>query len=113
MLPVTLMFLWTGLISTDLNFLLETTSLQTVSSSEVTVILPTGVHWVMLFSLLFFEDSFDTDDCISGILVVAACLTATFDKGSIKGCSSNSEEIDGQHRGDKVAQDISVTSKFS
>ncbi|KAL7517437.1 hypothetical protein ACHAWX_002359 [Stephanocyclus meneghinianus] len=53
-LPVTLMILWTGLLSTDLNFLLETTSLQTVSSSEAAVILTTELLWVMLFLILFF-----------------------------------------------------------
>jgi drug/metabolite transporter (DMT)-like permease len=106
MLPVALSILWTGLISTDLNFLLETTSLQTVSSSEAAVILATEPLWVVLLSLLFFKDSFDADDCIGGILMVAACLAAALEKASIKRCSFDSVKIDGQHGGDEVAQDL-------
>jgi drug/metabolite transporter (DMT)-like permease len=74
MLPATLAIAWTGLIATDLNFLLETTALGTVSSSEAAVILATEPLWVSLFTFLFIHESFNAEDCVGGILIIAACV---------------------------------------
>ena len=76
MLPATFAILWTGLISTDLNFLLETTALEKVTSSEAAVILATEPLWVALFSFFYFRDSFQVDDLVGGILVVLACVVS-------------------------------------
>ncbi|KAL3795794.1 hypothetical protein ACHAWO_005849 [Cyclotella atomus] len=90
MLPATFAILWSGLISTDLNFLLETTALEKVTSSKAAVILATEPLWVALFCFFYFRDSFDVDDLVGGILVVLACVVSGWEP-------LESDDVTGSH----------------
>jgi len=68
---------WTGLITTALNRVVETTSLGKVSSAEASVILATEPLWAALFAALLLNDSFGINDYVGGALIVLACLANT------------------------------------
>jgi drug/metabolite transporter (DMT)-like permease len=101
MLPATLAIAWTGLIATDLKFLLETTALGIVSSSEATVILATEPLWVSLFTFLFVHESFNAEDCVGGILIIAACVVIAWKSESpvnrVQGTESDKIPNDEDH----------------
>jgi drug/metabolite transporter (DMT)-like permease len=65
---------WTGLISTSLNFFLEVFSLQKVSSGEASVILATEPLWASAFAAVILGESFGWNDYVGGVLIVSACL---------------------------------------
>ena len=65
---------WTGLVSTALNFNVEMAALIRVPPSEATVILATEPMWAALFAALFLGESFGANDYIGGALIVMACL---------------------------------------
>jgi drug/metabolite transporter (DMT)-like permease len=67
--------LWTGLISTSLNFFIGLTALGKVPPSEASVLLASEPLWAALLSALFYEgSSLSISDGIGGILIVGACL---------------------------------------
>lgn len=66
--------LWTGLISTSLNFFIELTALGRVPPSEASVILASEPLWAALFASVFYGTALTTGDSIGGALIVSACL---------------------------------------
>jgi small-conductance mechanosensitive channel len=93
LINATLAIAWTGLTATDLNFLLETTALSTVSSSEAAVILATEPLWVTLFTYLFLHESFNADDCVGGILIIAACVVIAWKSESPEDRAQETETL--------------------
>ena len=57
--------LWTGLISTSLNFFIELTALGRVPPSEASVILASEPLWAALFAAAFYGTSLTTGDAVS------------------------------------------------
>ena len=65
---------WTGLITTAMNRVIETTALGKVSSAEASVILATEPLFAALFSAVLLSESFGANDYIGGALIVGACF---------------------------------------
>lgn len=74
MRPVLGAVLWTGLISTSLNFFVELTALGKVNPSEASVLLASEPLWAALFAAAFYGSHLSLSDGVGGILIVAACL---------------------------------------
>jgi drug/metabolite transporter (DMT)-like permease len=66
--------LWTGLISTSLNFFIELTALGRVPPSEASVILASEPLWAALFAAAFYGTALTSADSVGGALIVSACL---------------------------------------
>lgn len=72
---VFLAVLWTGLISTSLNFFIELTALGRVPPSEASVLLASEPLWAAILAAAFYEgSSLSLSDGIGGMLIVGACL---------------------------------------
>ena len=65
---------WTGLITTAMNRVIETTALGKVSSAEASVILATEPLFAALFSAILLSETFGANDYVGGALIVAACF---------------------------------------
>lgn len=85
MRTVALAVLWTGVLSTSLNFYIEITALGRVPSSEASVILATEPLWASLFAAILFHEQFGTSDYIGGLLMISACLVNTLRPTDILG----------------------------
>ena len=85
MRTVALAVLWTGILSTSLNFYIEITALGRVPSSEASVILATEPLWASLFAAILFHEQFGTSDNIGGLLMISACLVNTLRPSDILG----------------------------
>jgi drug/metabolite transporter (DMT)-like permease len=66
--------LWTGLISTSLNFFIELTALGRVPPSEASVILASEPLWAALFAAALYGTGLSAADSVGGALIVMACL---------------------------------------
>jgi drug/metabolite transporter (DMT)-like permease len=66
--------LWTGLISTSLNFFLEIFALGQVPPGEASVILATEPLWAAAFASVILGETMGWNDYTGGFLIVAACL---------------------------------------
>lgn len=66
--------LWTGLISTSLNFFIELTALGRVPPSEASVILASEPLWAALFAAALYGTGIGVADSVGGALIVSACL---------------------------------------
>lgn len=66
--------LWTGLVSTSLNFFVELTALGRVPPSEASVILASEPLWAALFASVLYGTGLSMADSIGGALIVSACL---------------------------------------
>lgn len=71
---VFLAVMWTGLISTSLNFFVELTALGKVPPSEASVLLASEPLWAALLAASFYGSNLSLSDGIGGILIVSACL---------------------------------------
>lgn len=65
---------WTGLLSTSLNFFLEVYSLQKVPSGEASVILASEPLWAAAFASVILGERLGWNDYVGGIFIVSACL---------------------------------------
>ena len=65
---------WTGIVSTSINYFIEITALGKVPSSEASVILSTEPLWAALFASILLHESFGMNDYVGGTLIVMACL---------------------------------------
>jgi drug/metabolite transporter (DMT)-like permease len=65
---------WTGLITTAMNRVIETTALGKVSSADASVILATEPLFAALFSAWLLSEQFGLNDFVGGFLIVAACF---------------------------------------
>ena len=68
---------WTGLITTAMNRVIETTALGKVSSAEASVILATEPLFASLFSAVLLAESFGLNDYVGGVLIVGACFVTS------------------------------------
>ena len=66
--------LWTGLISTSLNFFIELTALGRVPPSEASVLLASEPLWAALFAAVLYGTGLNVADSVGGALIVSACL---------------------------------------
>mmetsp|Transcript_11426 Transcript_11426/g.18980 ORF Transcript_11426/g.18980 Transcript_11426/m.18980 type:complete len:430 (-) Transcript_11426:235-1524(-) len=71
--------LWTGVVTTALNRVAETTGLGRMTTTEASVILATEPLWAALFAALWFNEGFGTNDYVGGAMIVLACLSNTLD----------------------------------
>jgi drug/metabolite transporter (DMT)-like permease len=65
---------WTGLITTAMNRVIETTALGKVTSAEASVILATEPLFAAAFSAWLLHEQFGLNDYIGGVLIVGACF---------------------------------------
>lgn len=89
---VAMAVLWTGILSTSVNFCIEITALGRVPSSEASVILATEPLWASLFAALLFNEQFGTSDYVGGALMISACLVNTLKPSDITGLISGSSK---------------------
>jgi drug/metabolite transporter (DMT)-like permease len=66
--------LWTGVVSTSLNFVVEVAALGYVPSSEAAVLLASEPVWAAIFAALLLGETFGLNDYLGGFFIVAACL---------------------------------------
>jgi len=72
--PITLAVLWTGLVSTSLNFYIELNALGRMEASEASVLLASEPLWAaVLASTVFGSSNFGMNDFVGGGCIVAAC----------------------------------------
>ena len=72
---VAMAVVWTGLISTSLNFFIEISALGRVPPSEASVLLASEPLWAaLLAATVFHQSNFDTNDYVGGICILLACL---------------------------------------
>lgn len=86
---------WTGLITTAMNRVIETTALGKVSSAEASVILATEPLFAALFSVVLLAETFGANDYVGGALIVAACFATALkssDFDSIFGKRNDDEQ---------------------
>jgi drug/metabolite transporter (DMT)-like permease len=72
--PVPLAVVWTGVATTALNRVGETTALGKMSSAEAAVLLATEPLWAAVFAALFVGESITTLDVAGGVLIIGACV---------------------------------------
>lgn len=65
---------WTGLVTTAMNRVIETTALGKVTSAEASVILATEPLFAALFSAWLLAENFGLNDYVGGVMIVAACF---------------------------------------
>ena len=92
MRPVLGAVLWTGLISTSLNFFVELTALGKVPPSEASVLLASEPLWAALFAATFYGSELSMSDGLGGILIVAACLVNALVSPDLLQPSSQAEQ---------------------
>lgn len=66
--------LYTGLVTTALAIVMENIALQSVSASELSVLLSTEPFFAAAFSAFFLNESLTTKGVIGGGFIIAACL---------------------------------------
>jgi drug/metabolite transporter (DMT)-like permease len=76
-LPVAAAVLWTGLITTALTVLLQTTSLGVLSSSETTVLYSTEPVWAAAFASVVLGEEISVNTLVGGAMIMAACILST------------------------------------
>lgn len=92
MREVALAVVWTGLLSTSLNFFLEVFSLGKVPSGEASVILATEPLWAAAFAALLLGEEFGWNDYTGGLLIVAACIVNSRQPSDFKKLFLSQEE---------------------
>ena len=75
---------WTGLVTTAGNRVAETTALGQVTSSEASVLLATEPLWAAVFGALLINEALEPEDVAGGIFIIAACLTASQDRTTVR-----------------------------
>jgi drug/metabolite transporter (DMT)-like permease len=93
---VAIAVLWTGLLSTSLNFFLEVFALGKVPSGEASVILATEPLWAAAFASILFGESFGWNDYAGGALIVAACLVNSLQATDVQRFIGGAPTTEGQ-----------------
>eukprot|EP00578_Thalassiosira_sp_NH16_P008748 CAMPEP_0181129326 /NCGR_PEP_ID=MMETSP1071-20121207/29261_1 /TAXON_ID=35127 /ORGANISM="Thalassiosira sp., Strain NH16" /LENGTH=523 /DNA_ID=CAMNT_0023215303 /DNA_START=328 /DNA_END=1899 /DNA_ORIENTATION=- len=83
---------WTGIVTTAINRVGETTGLGKVSSSEASVLLATEPLWAAVFAGLFLGESMGPQAILGGALIVAACLMTSVKPQVLQNLFGMSEE---------------------
>ena len=79
---------WTGLVTTAVNRVAETTALGKVTSNEASVLLATEPLWAAVFAALLIKEELSPYDAAGGALIVAACVAAAADPAPLRGAIS-------------------------
>lgn len=80
--PVAFAVLWTGIISTSFNFVVEISALGHVPASEASVLLASEPIWAALFAAIILGEGMGLNDWIGGAFIVAACIVNAIVKPS-------------------------------
>jgi len=72
--PVALAVLWTGLVSTAFNVVVEISALGRLPSSEASVLLASEPIWAALFAAGLLGETLQGNDYVGGAFIIAACL---------------------------------------
>lgn len=81
---VALALVWTGVVLTSMNFIVEVAALGRVPPAEASVILVTEPLWAALFATFAFSESFGANDYVGGALTIAACLANTLQPVNVR-----------------------------
>ena len=74
-LPLVFSILWTGIISTSINYVIEIAALGRVPPAEASVLLASEPIWAAVFATVVISNtSLGANDYIGGSCIVAACL---------------------------------------
>lgn len=92
MREVAMAVVWTGLLSTSLNFFLEVFALGKVPSGEASVILASEPLWAAAFASLLLGEEFGWNDYAGGFLIVAACIVNSFQASDLHNVLSGKSE---------------------
>lgn len=84
MQQVAMAVVWTGLLSTSLNFFLEVFALGSVPSGEASVILASEPLWAAAFASILLGEEFGWNDYTGGFLIVAACVVNSMQLDDVK-----------------------------
>jgi drug/metabolite transporter (DMT)-like permease len=82
--PVGLAFVWTGLATTALVRVGETSSLDRLPASDASVIIASEPLWAAVFGALLLGESLATLDLLGGALVCSACLVSAADPAVVR-----------------------------
>jgi drug/metabolite transporter (DMT)-like permease len=103
---VALAVIWTGLVSTSLNFFLEVVAVGKVPAAEASVILATEPLWAAAFASLLLGGSLGWNDYTGGFLIVAACLVnglqANVLQDFLSGGSGGGQQLAGEELQEEV-----------
>lgn len=72
--PVALAVLWTGLVSTVINLVVEISALGRLPSSEASVLLASEPVWAAIFAAGLLGETLQLNDYVGGAFIIAACL---------------------------------------
>lgn len=74
-LPLVFSILWTGIVSTSINYVIEIAALGRVPPAEASVLLASEPIWAAVFAAVVLGNtSLGVNDYIGGSCIVAACL---------------------------------------
>jgi drug/metabolite transporter (DMT)-like permease len=74
-IPLVFSILWTGIISTSINYVVEIAALGRVPPAEASVLLASEPIWAAIFAAVMIGNtSLEINDYIGGSCIVAACL---------------------------------------
>jgi drug/metabolite transporter (DMT)-like permease len=73
-LPILLAVLWTGVISTSFNYVVEIAALGRVPPAEAAVLLASEPVWAAIFAAFLIGETLGVNDYVGGSFIVAACL---------------------------------------
>jgi len=82
-LPVAASVVWTGLVTTALTVLLQTTSLGVLSSTETTVLYSTEPLWGAAFASVVLGEHIGQSTIVGGALILAACVSSSIDSDKV------------------------------
>ena len=72
---VAMAVVWTGLISTSMNFVIEISALGRLPPSEASVLLASEPLWAaLLAATVFHQSEFGINDYVGGACILLACL---------------------------------------
>lgn len=72
---VAMAVVWTGLISTSLNFVIEISALGRLPASEASVLLASEPLWAaLLAATVFHQSTFGMNDYLGGAFIIMSCL---------------------------------------
>lgn len=92
MREVAMAVVWTGLLSTSLNFFLEVFALGAVPSGEASVILASEPLWAAAFASVLLGEEFGWNDYTGGLLIVSACIVNSLQVADFQKLFSKSKE---------------------
>jgi len=91
--PVAVSVVWTGLITTALTVLLQTTSLGVLSSTETTVLYSTEPLWGAAFASVMLGEHIGQSTILGGALILGACVSSSLDGEEIKKRASSASSL--------------------